>query len=150
MDVPPISLEGSQDFDFSPDGTEIALIINPDEEVSLSTNNSLFVQAIDGIRAVGEYVWLDSEQILFLAADAGYRSLYGVAVSEENTAVGREGDGGAVQLTRGVYQSQLALVSAAPGQAELLVVRESASRPPELAVLALASGARLPADAPGF
>ncbi len=52
IDVPPISLGGSQDFVFSPDGAEIAFIMNPDAGVATSTNNSLFVQSLDGIRPV--------------------------------------------------------------------------------------------------
>lgn len=208
VDVPPLSLGGSQDFVFAPDGAEIAFIMNPDEEVSLSTNNSLFVQAIEGIRpagdplclseneamelepryspdgrhlaflgaeragyeadqlrvklydrtsgltrvltedldrSVGEYAWLGSEQILFLAADAGYRSLYDVSLSRAKADTAADGSWTVSQLTRGVYQSRLGVLSESGEQAELLVLRESASRPPELTVLALDS----PASASG-
>jgi dipeptidyl aminopeptidase/acylaminoacyl peptidase len=49
-DVPPISLGGSQDFQFSPDGKELVYIKNPDEVVATSTNNSVFIQMLNGIK----------------------------------------------------------------------------------------------------
>ncbi len=54
MDVPPISLTSSRDFGFSPDGRELVFTMNPDKDVALSTNNSLFVIPIKGIKSVGE------------------------------------------------------------------------------------------------
>jgi dipeptidyl aminopeptidase/acylaminoacyl peptidase len=54
LDVPPVSLGGTQDFVFSPDGRELCYVANPDRVVATSTNNSIFVQPLDGIEAVGE------------------------------------------------------------------------------------------------
>ncbi|HSG29013.1 MAG TPA: S9 family peptidase [Candidatus Krumholzibacterium sp.] len=47
-DVPPISLGGSRDYDFSPDGKEICFSMNPDTMVAISTNNDLYVMSIAG------------------------------------------------------------------------------------------------------
>lgn len=47
-DVPPISLGGERDYDFSPDGTELCFTMNQDEFVATSTNNDLFVMAVPG------------------------------------------------------------------------------------------------------
>lgn len=52
-DAPPISLGSSRDFDFSPDGRELAFVANPDEVVARSTNNCIFVQPLAGVRAKG-------------------------------------------------------------------------------------------------
>ncbi|MCU0798346.1 MAG: S9 family peptidase [Candidatus Thermoplasmatota archaeon] len=52
-DVPPISLGGTQDFVFSPEGNEIAYVMNPDPVVAVSTNNSVFIQRLKGIQADG-------------------------------------------------------------------------------------------------
>jgi dipeptidyl aminopeptidase/acylaminoacyl peptidase len=54
LDVPPISLGGSQDFVFSPDGAELCYVANPDAVVATSTNNSIFLQRLEGIEASGE------------------------------------------------------------------------------------------------
>ncbi|MFW6223755.1 MAG: S9 family peptidase [Spirochaetota bacterium] len=54
LDIPPISLGGTQDFVFSPEGDELCYVANPDAVVAVSTNNSLFLQKLDGIEAVGE------------------------------------------------------------------------------------------------
>lgn len=53
-DVPPISLGGIQDYCFSPEGDEIAYVMNPDKVITLSTNNSIFLQKINGIKKVGK------------------------------------------------------------------------------------------------
>jgi len=45
-DVPPISLGGERDYDFSPDGAEIAFTMNPDSVVAISTNNDIFVAVV--------------------------------------------------------------------------------------------------------
>ncbi len=45
-DVPPISLGGERDYDFSPDGKEICFSMNPDKVVAVSTNNDLYVMDI--------------------------------------------------------------------------------------------------------
>ncbi|MCK4971616.1 MAG: PD40 domain-containing protein, partial [Thermoplasmata archaeon] len=55
-DVPPISLGGGQDFVFSPKGDEIAYVKNPDRVVARSTNNSVFVQRLEGIKRKGRAV----------------------------------------------------------------------------------------------
>jgi dipeptidyl aminopeptidase/acylaminoacyl peptidase len=55
-DAPPISLGSERDYDFRPDGREIAFVMNPDAVVARSTNNSVFLQALRGTRAVGEAV----------------------------------------------------------------------------------------------
>lgn len=45
-DVPPISLGGERDYDFSPDGKEICFTMNPDSFVAISTNNDLFIMIL--------------------------------------------------------------------------------------------------------
>ena len=189
VDVPPISLGGAQDFVFSPTGDEVAYIMNPDEVVTFSTNNSLFVQEIDGLRALGsphciseneamelepryspdgryisflgaelptyeadrlrlkahdrstaetlnltaefdrsvsEYAWRSPDEIVFLAQDRGYQSLYGVQVP-----------GGQVQqYSSGVYQANLGVLE---GQS-ILVTRESVERAPHFVRLRIGPG----------
>ncbi len=41
-DVPPIALGSSNDYSFSPDGKEIAITMNPDTMVAISTNNDIY------------------------------------------------------------------------------------------------------------
>jgi dipeptidyl aminopeptidase/acylaminoacyl peptidase len=41
-DVPPIALGSSNDYSFSPDGKEIAITMNPDTMVAISTNNEIY------------------------------------------------------------------------------------------------------------
>lgn len=53
-DVPPMGLAGIQDYCFSPDGKEMAYVKNPDEVVALSTNNSVWIQKIDGMKTKGK------------------------------------------------------------------------------------------------
>ena len=107
-------------------------------------------------RSAAEYLWRNDSEILFLAEDRGYASLYGVS---SDAAVGTKagtdaGGGGAAaeagastagsgaadapvtQYTSGVTQSQLRLVS----EDTVLVARESTERPPELTRLELSSG----------
>ncbi len=45
-DVPPISLGGERDYDFSPDGTELCYTMNPDSVIATSTNNDLFIMTL--------------------------------------------------------------------------------------------------------
>lgn len=52
-DAPPISLGSERDYDFHPKGNEIAFVMNPDEVVARSTNNSIFIQRIRGVRMNG-------------------------------------------------------------------------------------------------
>jgi dipeptidyl aminopeptidase/acylaminoacyl peptidase len=190
VDVPPISLGGAQDFVFSPDGSEIAFIMNPDSVPAVSTNNSLFVQKLDGIatvgaarrvshndamelepryspdgrylaflgaerpgyeadrlrvklvdraagaesvrvltedfdRSVSSYVWRSAEELLFLAEDRGYMSLYGVGTNKDNGAV--------VQYTAGLFQSNLRLID----ENRVFVTREATHYPAEPTVLRL-------------
>lgn len=42
-DVPPIALGSSNDYGFSPDGKEIAITMNPDTMVAISTNNEIYL-----------------------------------------------------------------------------------------------------------
>jgi dipeptidyl aminopeptidase/acylaminoacyl peptidase len=65
-DVPPISLGGSQDFSFSPEGNEIVFVKNPDEVVAVSTNNSIFIQKLDGIRPEGDPVRISTSDAMDL------------------------------------------------------------------------------------
>lgn len=51
-DSPPISLGSQFDYDFHPDGNEIAFVMNPDAVVARSTNNSIFLQTIRGVNPV--------------------------------------------------------------------------------------------------
>ncbi|MBN1825400.1 MAG: S9 family peptidase [Candidatus Eisenbacteria bacterium] len=53
-DAPPISLGSERDIDWSPDGNEIAYVMNPDPVPARSTNNCVFAQTVKGIRAVGK------------------------------------------------------------------------------------------------
>ena len=41
-DVPPIALGSANDYSFSPDGKEIAITMNPDTMVAISTNNEIY------------------------------------------------------------------------------------------------------------
>jgi dipeptidyl aminopeptidase/acylaminoacyl peptidase len=54
IDCPPISLGGSQDIAFSPEGNELAVVFNPDKVVARSTNNSVYLIPLDGIKRTGE------------------------------------------------------------------------------------------------
>ena len=54
IDSPPISLGSARDFDFSPDGTQIAFVLNPDKVVARSTNNSIFILNLKGIKPIGK------------------------------------------------------------------------------------------------
>ncbi len=47
-DVPPISLGGYRDYDFSPDGKEICYTLNPDPMVAISTNNDIWIVPVEG------------------------------------------------------------------------------------------------------
>ncbi len=47
-DVPPISLGGSRDYGFSPDGKEICYTLNPDPMVAISTNNDIWIVPVAG------------------------------------------------------------------------------------------------------
>ncbi len=52
-DAPPMALDTARDFDWSPDGNTLAFAMNPDEVVARSTNNSIHLLALDGIRPAG-------------------------------------------------------------------------------------------------
>jgi len=47
-DVPPIALGGDRDIDFSPDGTELCFVMNPDSFPATSTNNDLYIMGVPG------------------------------------------------------------------------------------------------------
>jgi dipeptidyl aminopeptidase/acylaminoacyl peptidase len=47
-DAPPISLGGSPDYAFSPDGKKLAYVANTDKVVAISTNNDVFEVAVEG------------------------------------------------------------------------------------------------------
>ncbi len=49
-DVPPIALGSSNDYSFSPDGKEIAVTMNPDTMVSISTNNEIYTITLSDVR----------------------------------------------------------------------------------------------------
>ena len=48
-DIPPIALGGSNDFNFSPDGKQIALTMNTDLFIPTSTNNDIFIFDLDNV-----------------------------------------------------------------------------------------------------
>ena len=47
-DVPPIALGSSNDYNFSPDGTEVVYTMNEDKVLATSTNNDIFILSLDG------------------------------------------------------------------------------------------------------
>ncbi len=49
-DVPPIALESGCDYSFSPDGKKIVFVKNPDEMIARSTNNSIYMMDIEGVK----------------------------------------------------------------------------------------------------
>ncbi len=209
IDVPPISLGGGQDFVFSPDGNDIAYIMNPDEVVALSTNNSVFLQALDAIQPVGpptcisvtdamelepryspdgtmlaflgaeqpmyeadrlrlkvfdlasretvvlteefdrsvaEYLWRSPREILFVAEDRGYRSLYGARLATDRPDATLSGAGPAggvriVQYTGGSYYTAPRAIGAVEGPLDdVLLLRQSVECAPELFRLTLDDG----------
>jgi dipeptidyl aminopeptidase/acylaminoacyl peptidase len=94
-------------------------------------------------RSAAEYLWRNDSEILFLAEDRGYASLYGVGVgtqpgAEAEASTANSGAEGAsvTQYTSGVTQTQLRLVT----EDTVLVARESTERPPELTRLELSAG----------
>jgi Tol biopolymer transport system component len=46
--VPPVALEGNNDFTISPDGKEVAYVTNTDKDLSRSTNNDIFLTDLAG------------------------------------------------------------------------------------------------------
>jgi len=46
-DCPPIALGSAHDYDFSPDGKEVCLVMNTDPVVATSTNNDLFIVSLE-------------------------------------------------------------------------------------------------------
>lgn len=48
FDVPPIALGSSNDYNFSPDGTEVVFTMNQDKMLATSTNNDIFILSFDG------------------------------------------------------------------------------------------------------
>ncbi len=49
-DVPPIDLGSNQDYTFSPDGKEVAFVMNTDKVIATSTNNDIFIINISDIK----------------------------------------------------------------------------------------------------
>ncbi len=47
-DTPPIALGSSNDYNFSPDGIEVAYTMNKDKMLATSTNNDIFILSLDG------------------------------------------------------------------------------------------------------
>ncbi|GJQ21766.1 MAG: peptidase S9 [Bacteroidia bacterium] len=47
-DTPPIDLGGRWDYDFSPDGKELAFTRNTDPNIAISTNNDIFTVPVEG------------------------------------------------------------------------------------------------------
>ncbi|MEP0823076.1 MAG: S9 family peptidase [Ignavibacterium sp.] len=47
-DTPPIDLGGRWDYDFSPDGRELAFTRNMDPNIAISTNNDIFTVPVEG------------------------------------------------------------------------------------------------------
>ncbi len=61
-DAPPVALGSDIDYRFSPEGNEIAFVMNPDEVVARSTNNCIFLQKLRGLRAVGDPVSISTSE----------------------------------------------------------------------------------------
>ena len=53
-DTPPIDIGGNVDYAFSPDGSELAFVRNTDPMIAVSTNNDIFVVALQDGKPVGE------------------------------------------------------------------------------------------------
>ncbi len=47
-DVPPLALGSSNDFNFSPDGSEVVYTMNPEFSTAISTNNEIYLLKLDG------------------------------------------------------------------------------------------------------
>ena len=50
-DCPPIALGSSNDYSFSPDGSEIAFTMNEDKNIAVSTNNDIFTIKVNDVKA---------------------------------------------------------------------------------------------------
>ncbi|NBB91148.1 MAG: hypothetical protein GVY23_08075, partial [Spirochaetes bacterium] len=196
LDTPPISLGGAHDFVFSPEGDELCYVANPDAVVAVSTNNSLFLQKLSGIEAIGEprcisqteasdrepryspdgsriaylgaetpghesdrmrvkvydrgtgrtssltedfdrsaaeIAWRDDDEILFLAADRGHVSLYGVGRRGEEPPDAVDSAAPVAQYTSGIYQRNLRVRS----HEEVVTTRETMLAPADLFTLTL-------------
>ena len=51
VDTPPIALETAVNYAFSPDGSRIAFVQNPDADSARSTNNSIWMMELSGLEA---------------------------------------------------------------------------------------------------
>ena len=47
-DTPPIALGSANDYNFSPDGTEVVFTMNKEKMLATSTNNDIFILSLDG------------------------------------------------------------------------------------------------------
>ena len=54
-EVPPVDLGTNADYNFSPDGKEVAYTMNLDKQVAVSTNNDIFIVNLDDVKK-GEVV----------------------------------------------------------------------------------------------
>ena len=50
FDCPPVGLGGADDYNFSPDGKEIAFVMNTDKMLATSTNNDVFIIKLDDVK----------------------------------------------------------------------------------------------------
>ncbi len=48
-DVPPVDLGSTHDYTFSPDGDEVAYVMNPDSVLAISTNNEIYTLALQDV-----------------------------------------------------------------------------------------------------
>ena len=51
IDAPPLALGSAHDFHYSPDGKELAYVMNTDKMVAISTNNDVFIMNADGSKS---------------------------------------------------------------------------------------------------
>ena len=79
-DVPPIALESSLEYDFSPDGKHIVFAMNPDRMIARSTNNSIYLMEIDGccrgnVQKISDTDGRDTSPRFLSATKIGYSSM---------------------------------------------------------------------------
>ncbi|MBI1937815.1 MAG: S9 family peptidase [Ignavibacteriales bacterium] len=65
-DCPPVDLGGHWDYTFSPDGNEIALTMNPDKNLAISTNNEIFIinkNSLNEIKKISRSAGSDNQPV---------------------------------------------------------------------------------------